>query len=795
MDNPFVKLLLIIFFLPLSGSLLAQETVLDDFSSSSYSINKGTANWSSNWIESNDDASPTSGRIRISGSRLRFEDITRNSHQIKRSADLSGATSATLSFDWETVGLDRQNNNRKEQLDVQISVSATGTFTTIGTLDEDQSDSFSADISAYISNGTTIRFINTSTWNNGDWEAGEYAYIDNFQISYVPSTAYCDSNGNETWETSITLVIFNSINNPSLKPSGYSDYTSESADLMIGSTHDLTVNLNTDGNYTIYSMVWVDWNQDFDFDDSGEAFDLGSASNVSDGATNSSPYSISVPVFATLGATRMRVAAKYNGYPSTCETDFDGEVEDYTINVVSSSVPTITSFTPGNACSNSNQVVTITGTNFTGATAVQFNGVAAASYTINNATQINATLPSSATSGTLSVTTPDGTGTSIQSFIVNPLPAAAGSITGTDIVLPGDTKSYVCASMANATSYEWMITGGDATITNNGTQADIAFAPDASPGDRFLTVKGVNACGDGAVSTTFTIYVRPSYACQTTVVNWDFDSPDLAGADWRGYTTVNGWQSSLNNIEIWRNGFMGFTTVDGGQFCELNSIGVNEMWQDMNTVPGAKMRWELTYRYRSSSAESIRLKIGAVGSLTNIADISNNNGESWVTHSGFYTVPAGQTTTQFRIATLTPSGSSGNLIDNIQFYSIEPDIEDPTFDCPPDSDGDGFVVSECVDAISFVVDNIGVSNVADNCTPIVDLVTEYTIIKEDGSVLVNYGDDPAGIATSSDASGYAFPQGVSTVSYRITDASGLEATCNFKINITQTPKPIGIFFD
>ena len=84
-------------------------------------------------------------------------------------------------------------------------------------------------------------------------------------------------------------------------------------------------------------------------------------------------------------------------------------------------------------------------------------------------------------------------------------------------------------------------------------------------------MKGVNACGDGAVSTTFTIYVRPSYACQTTVVNWDFDSPDLVGADWRGYSTVNGWQSSLNNIEIWRNGFMGFSTVDGGQFCELGA--------------------------------------------------------------------------------------------------------------------------------------------------------------------------------------------------------------------------------
>lgn len=397
---------------------------------------------------------------------------------------------------------------------------------------------------------------------------------------------------------------------------------------------------------------------------------------------------------------------------------------------------------------------------------------------MNSDTQINATLPTSATSGTISLINSDGTTVSTQSFTVNPLPEAAGGITGTDIVLPGDTKSYVCVSIANASSYEWMITGDGATIiTNNGIQADIEFAPNANPGDRLLTVKGVNTCGDGIVSTTFTIYVRPSYACQTTIVNWNFDSPDLAGASWRGYSTVNGWQSSRNNIEIWKNGFLGFTTVDGGQFCELNSTGVNEMWQNINTLPASKMRWEITYRYRSSSSESIRIKIGAVGSLSNIADISNNNGDGWVTHSGFYTVPAGQTTTQFRIASVTPSSSSGNLIDNIQFYSIEPDIENPTFECPPDSDGDGFVVSECVDATSLIVNNIGVTNVADNCTPTNDIVVEYKITNKPTptsaeSLLVNYGDDPAGVATSSDASAYAFPLGESTVSYKITDASG-----------------------
>jgi hypothetical protein len=654
---------------------------------------------------------------------------------------------------------------------------------------EDQWDQVSYSLDNSFDNNSTINIRLTSNVSND-----RYVYLDNFRIKGTPIVGYCPSSGNTNFNTAITLVEFNTINNNvTVKTSGYQDYTSQSTDVMAGSSHNITVNLNTDGDYWVYSMVWIDWNQDMDFDDSGEAFDLGSVRNVSNGATSNSPYSISVPASAALGATRMRVAARYDAYPNACGQGFDGEVEDYTINVISGSVPTIASFTPGNACSNSNQVVTITGTNFTNATAVNFNGVAA-SYTISNDNQIVATLPALATSGAISVTNNDGTGTSTQSFTVNPLPAAAGNITGTDVVLPGDTKSYLCAAIANATSYEWTISGDGASITNNGTQADITFAANASAGNRTLTVKGVNSCGDGPISSVYNIYVRPTYACQTTIVNWDFDEPDLGGADWRGYTTVNGWQSSLNNIEIWKSGFMGVTTPDGGQFCELNSTGANEMWQNVATIPGSRMRWAIAYRYRNNNSESVRLKIGAVGATVNIADISNNTSSGWTTHSGYYTVPVGQTTTQFRLESLSPSGSSGNLIDNIQFYSIEQDVEKPTFDAPLDADGDGFIVSTC-ETSNLVVNNIGLTNLADNCTSVNDLIVEYEITKEDGTVLVNYGDDPPGMATVSDASGYSFPLGINTVTYRVTDLAGNSENSIIKIAINQIPAPVGIYHD
>jgi IPT/TIG domain len=70
--------------------------------------------------------------------------------------------------------------------------------------------------------------------------------------------------------------------------------------------------------------------------------------------------------------------------------------------------PTITLFTPASARAGTQ--VTITGTGFTGASAVSFGGVLASQFTVVSATQIIATVGTGAT-GNVSVTSPGGTGT------------------------------------------------------------------------------------------------------------------------------------------------------------------------------------------------------------------------------------------------------------------------------------------------------------------------------------------------------------------------------------------------
>lgn len=78
----------------------------------------------------------------------------------------------------------------------------------------------------------------------------------------------------------------------------------------------------------------------------------------------------------------------------------------------------ITSFSPASGPVNTS--VVITGTNFGSASAVAFNGVSA-TYNVDSTTQITATVPTNATSGQISVTTPAGTAISASSFTVTGL--------------------------------------------------------------------------------------------------------------------------------------------------------------------------------------------------------------------------------------------------------------------------------------------------------------------------------------------------------------------------------------
>lgn len=215
-----------------------------------------------------------------------------------------------------------------------INVNVGGTYTELGATATDNVD---GDLtSSIIIGGDTVDTNTlgtyTITYNVSD-AAGNPA-VEVIRTVNVVIATYCDSFGNTQFNTAVTRVIFGSIDNIDAevpKDSGYEDFTNISTDAIQGNSLDLTVNVDTDGNFIVHAFVWIDWNQNGDFDDPGEAYDLGDIQNEANGALP--PLSITIPESMNFGPTRMRVSAKYNSNPTSCETNFDGEVEDYTVNV------------------------------------------------------------------------------------------------------------------------------------------------------------------------------------------------------------------------------------------------------------------------------------------------------------------------------------------------------------------------------------------------------------------------------------------------------------------------------
>ncbi len=93
--------------------------------------------------------------------------------------------------------------------------------------------------------------------------------------------------------------------------------------------------------------------------------------------------------------------------------------------VTPSPTPTVLLFDPSSGPAGT--TVTITGTGYTGSSSVTFHG-ASASFAVNLDSEIVATVPKSATSGPISVTTPGGTGTSLTDYTVLPPTPPARSV-------------------------------------------------------------------------------------------------------------------------------------------------------------------------------------------------------------------------------------------------------------------------------------------------------------------------------------------------------------------------------
>ncbi len=141
---------------------------------------------------------------------------------------------------------------------------------------------------------------------------------------------YCDSKGYNANHEWIAKVQIGTISNTSGSNGGYGDYTSKSTDLNAGETTPITLIPGyKSSNYNEYWKVWIDLNQDGDFTDNGEL-----VFTPNTGKKGTVVGSVNIPSTAKTGNTRMRVSMRYVKEQQACEKFNYGEVEDYTVNIV-----------------------------------------------------------------------------------------------------------------------------------------------------------------------------------------------------------------------------------------------------------------------------------------------------------------------------------------------------------------------------------------------------------------------------------------------------------------------------
>lgn len=142
--------------------------------------------------------------------------------------------------------------------------------------------------------------------------------------------AYCSASGG--CDEYIYTVQVGTINNTATTCNNYADYTASHATIMdIGTPYTITIIGAVAGTpYYGYDGdqlgIWIDWNQDQDFDDADET--VYTVENYGYFTTTITP-----PVHALSGSTRMRIRLMWIGTLSPCGSTTYGEVEDYTITI------------------------------------------------------------------------------------------------------------------------------------------------------------------------------------------------------------------------------------------------------------------------------------------------------------------------------------------------------------------------------------------------------------------------------------------------------------------------------
>jgi uncharacterized repeat protein (TIGR01451 family) len=248
------------------SSTISHSTVADSFNSNSYALNVGTRNWSSNWVEANDG----NNDIQYNNNELRLDNSNSNEPSISRAVNLTGATSARLTFRYRTdTGVDAG-----DQLQILAGTGGTGGAfgTTVGTITGitgATTNWFTGTVP--ISGNTAIRF----TFPNNSYQQGtEFIYIDDVSITYnvsvtgtnppelIAASSLYSFTGTQSFTITFNATVANPYPNISNELTNVAATTSVQIPAQVTAQVTNIVTVPTVLSASIAGRVWLDANAD-----------------------------------------------------------------------------------------------------------------------------------------------------------------------------------------------------------------------------------------------------------------------------------------------------------------------------------------------------------------------------------------------------------------------------------------------------------------------------------------------------------------------------------------------------
>jgi uncharacterized protein YhjY with autotransporter beta-barrel domain len=225
--------------------------------------------------------------------------------------------------------------------------------------------------------------------------------------------------------------------------------------------------------------------------------------------------------------------------------------------------PTVTAISPTSGPTAGGTSVTITGTNFTGATSVTIGGAAASGITVVNPTTITAVTPAgTAGARDVIVTTPGGSGTGSGLYTYVAAPTVTGVSPGYGSTAGGTSVTITGTSFTGATA---VTIGGAAasgvTVVNPTTITAITPAGTAGARDVIVTTPG----GSGTGSGLYTYIAAPTVTAisPTSGPTAGGTSVTITGTSFTGATAVTIGGAAATGISVVNDTTLMATTPAG----------------------------------------------------------------------------------------------------------------------------------------------------------------------------------------------------------------------------------------